>query len=65
MYIPSKPNARSTNVTIASEKEANASALCKDDSSEKGQIAGYRTKNIPDKAREMAARRIRSTFMDF
>ena len=42
MYRPSKPSARSTNATIASEcartheKEANASAPFNDDSSEKG-----------------------------
>jgi hypothetical protein len=61
MYRPSKPSARSTNATIASEcartheKEANASAPCNDDRRRK--VAGYGTKNIPDKAREMAARR--------
>jgi hypothetical protein len=40
---------------ITQEYEANATAPCKDDSLENGRIAGYRTKNIPDRIRAIVA----------
>ena len=62
IYRPSNPSVRRTNAIIAiecamiQEKEANASAPCNDDSSEKVLIAGYKTKNTPDIIRVIAAK---------